>query len=334
MNEIEPIEELKSRIRPVTEADKDLPRFSYSRLDVYKNCPRNYWYKYIEKKRTEDTTLTLELGGLLHKVLELKGKMVVAQQKIDYDYLLDVLQNGCEDEDGKIPGVGELRKRYFEEWFVADNASGMTYEEKIKLFIDTLKDDMTENGKWQPQYLELNFEFVYNNKVQIIGFIDRVDMNSNGEYRAVDYKSSKKIYPDNKLATSLQFGVYALAILNQFGKLPVESQYDFIVLGEKQYALTKGWEKRLIKTLDRVFEQIETCAASGVFPPKGSALCHWCDYCKTNPRATIFREECEYHLLWTPTDKNWAAAKKWNALDVGNGKGNESKIKEKRKLIF
>ena len=210
-------------------------------------------------------------------------------------------------------------------WHEADNASGASYEEKIKLFDKVLHEEM-EDTTWQPTYFEKPFEFVWDNKVILKGFIDRIDV-KDGQYRTVDYKTSKKIYDQSKLATSLQFGIYALAILNEFGELPIESQYRFILIDDEQYALTKGWEKRLIKALDKVFGDIEASENKNLFIPKPTPLCHWCTFCTTNPEATIYKNECEYYSKWTPTQKTFEVNKKWNALENNN-------IEKKRKLVF
>ena len=323
------MQELLNRIRPVTDDDKNLPVFSYSKMEVFKNCPLQYRYKYIEKKYTQDTSIALELGSLCHYVLEQKGKMIVSGETVDYEELNDILMNGVTETDEKtkeeLLGVNQLKRKYFEVWHEADNASGASYDEKIKLFDKVLHNEMEETD-WKPTYFEKPFEFVWDNKVILKGFIDRIDT-KDGQYRTVDYKTSKKIYEQSKLATSLQFGVYALAILNEFGVLPIESEYRFILIDDKQYALTKGWENRLIKAMDKVFGDIEASEKKSVFVPKPSPLCHWCNFCQTNPEATIYRNECEYFSKWTPTQKTFEVNKKWNALENIN-------TAPKRKLVF
>ena len=323
------MQELLNRIRPVTEDDKNLPVFSYSKMEVFKNCPLQYRYKYIEKKYSQDTSIALELGSLCHYVLEQKGKMIVSGETVDYEKLNDILMNGVTETDEKtkeeLLGVNQLKRKYFEVWHEADNASGASYDEKIKLFDKVLHDEMEETD-WKPTYFEKPFEFVWDNKVILKGFIDRIDT-KDGQYKTVDYKTSKKVYEQSKLATSLQFGVYALAILNEFGVLPIESEYRFILIDDKQYALTKGWENRLIKAMDKVFGDIEASEKKSVFVPKPSPLCHWCNFCQTNPEATIYRNECEYFSKWTPTQKTFEVNKKWNALENIN-------TAPKRKLVF
>lgn len=239
--------------------------------------------------------------------------------------MLDGVSEVDEKTKEKLLGVSQLKRKYFEVWHEADNASGASYDDKIKLFDQVLHEEM-EDTEWKPTYFERPFEFVWDNKVIFKGFIDRIDV-KDGQYRTIDYKTSKKVYEQSKLATSLQFGIYALAILNEFGVLPVESKYRFILIDDEQYALTKGWEKRLIKALDKVFGDIEASGKKEIFVPKPSPLCHWCNFCQTNPEATIYRNECEYFSKWTPTRKTFEVNKKWNILENMNPT-------TKRKLVF
>lgn len=325
---------LQQCIRPVDpERDKDLPRFSHSKLEVYENCMMRYDFQYNQKKRSNDTTLSLEIGTLTHKVLEEKGKMLLERKEIDYERLNDILINGCVETDDKtkeiIRGVKDLKKAYFEEWHQPDNASNMTYDDKIQKFNKVLHTEM-EDDDWKPTYFELPFEFVWRDKYVISGFIDRVD-EKDGDYRVCDYKSSKKVFDTKKLPTAQQMGIYGCAILCMFGELPKEYKYRFTLIDDKQYALTKNWETRLIKKLDKVFDAIAENERTGIYKPSPSPLCHYCPYCTHNPNAHEHKNACEYYSLWEPNNKTYAVNKEFT------GKQNNStelKANEKRKLIF
>lgn len=331
----------KDLIRPVREEDREkLPVFSYSKMEVYKNCPYQYDLKYNQKKYDDSTSIALEIGSLLHYVLEQKGKMIASTVNslpiIDYEKLNKIILYGTKETDEKtkevLLGVEELKKKYWETWSEPDNKSGMNYSQKLEIFDKVLHTEM-EDDDWKPVYFELPFEFVYRDKVIIKGFIDRIDMRD-GEYRTVDYKTSKATYEQSKLATSLQFGVYALAILNEFGKLPIESMYRFILIDEKQYALTRGYEKRLIKALDGIFDKIEADEKNKIWIPKSSPLCHWCSYCSHNPDATNYKYECEYYSLWEPNNKTFAVNKQFNPDDLNSSKSDDINGETKRKLVF
>lgn len=321
---------LRPFVRPVTDEDREkLPTFSHSKLECFENCPMQYKLKYLDKKTTSDTTIALEIGTLLHAVLEQKGYMLNDESNdciVNYDKLLSYLEEGIDEVTDKnskhIPGLVELKAKYWESWGTPDSV-GNTYDTKIQTFKTLLYDEM-EDDKWEPYLFEHPFEFVWNDKAIIVGFIDRIDKHGD-MFRTVDYKTSKKIYDNSKIATSQQFGIYALAILNEFGKLPDQSMYRFILLDEKQYALTKGWEKRLIKKLDKVFDQIEELEKSQIWTPKASPLCYFCNYAKTNPTAKEYKNECEYYSLWTPSNKSFEKNKVFDARQINDNK---------RKIVF
>ncbi len=344
---------LQSKIRSVTEEDKEtLPKFSYSGLSTFKQCPYQFNLKYNEKLTSSDTTLALELGTLLHYVLEQKGKMLTDEEYVypngckskgivNYNILSGILQKGTTNTDEKtkekILGLNELKKKYWEVWGIPDS-EGRTYNEKIELFLKVLTTEM-ENPDWKPYLFEHPFEFVYDNKIILHGFIDRVDKKEDGSYRVVDYKTNKKLYNSKDLVTSLQFGIYALAILNEFEEVPVEYQYRMILLDERQSALTLGWEKRLITALDKIIKELDERKASGEYDPKPTPLCHWCNYCKTNPDAKQYRDECVYYSLWTPEAKTFEVNQKYEPNNLlmnssKNNKNNNNTLQTKRNVIF
>ena len=301
-------------IRAVTYEDKlSLPKFSYSKIEQFLNCPMAYNFKYNQGFTTFDTSLALELGSLLHKVLEVKGHMIRDGGGIDQTILDKLIQDGIIDTDEKtreqLLGVNDLKKKYWEAWDEPDS-EGATYRDKLNTFNHVLEIEMTDSD-WIPIAFEQPFEFVWDNKYIIHGFIDRVDQ-KDGHYRVIDYKTSKKVFDEKKLPTSLQFGIYAIACLMMYGEIPVEYQYRFILLDKSQKALTIGWEKRLIKKLNDVFAKIEERGENKLWEPKPSPLCHFCNYCNTNPNAKDFKHKCEYYSLWTPSNKTFEKNKEWD----------------------
>lgn len=338
-NNLVEAEYLKDFIRPVTDEDRvTIPTYSHSKLEVYENCPYRYSLQYEQGKRSNETTLALELGVICHRVYEIASQMW-KEGVINYNDLKFLLEYG--DTDEKISGIKDLSKKYFEEWYEPDS-EGHTYSWKMGQFDKGLHeyiDSFSYNG-WFPFKEEYDFEFVFNNRAIIHGFIDAILINIEGDMKTVDYKTSKKLFDKSKIPTSQQFSIYCMGMLNDFGKLPVQCDYKFILLNQEQNALTSGFGKRIVKKLNTVLDNIDKNGESGVWIPNSTPLCHWCSYSGTNPKAIQYKNECEYYSLWTPTEKNWDVNKRFNVLDLTNDK-HVNKIdisngveKKQRKLIF
>jgi RecB family exonuclease len=293
---------------------KKLPKYSYSRLDLFLSCPMKYKLQYIDKNYTEETTLVLEIGNLLHKIKEIKYR-----DSLSFDELYKITHDGIKettdkDKNKMILGITDLKKKYGEQKFkIKDEKLGVSYNDKIGIFFDDLKNEKLEDG-WKVITTEQKFNFTYKDRCIFEGFIDRVDQHEDGRIRVIDYKSSSKLYDSKDLPTPMQMFIYSLAIENRFGK-PLEigeAIYDMILLGEKQHALTKGYYDRGIKKLDKTLDDLEWCITTNDWTPKPTPLCYWCNF-SGNTCCTdwTLAGMCQYFSLWKPDSKCFAVNKEY-----------------------
>lgn len=349
------MDEIRSRIRPVLDRDRGrLLSVSYSKLDLLEQCSRKYKLQYVDKKFCFNPSLATEFGSIAHKVLELKGRDKIEGKETNYQYLKEVLENGIEEktEKGKeyLLGTKELSTKYLEEWYSPDNKSGMTYPEKVELFLKEVLPNEMENKTWKVLGCEIPFEFVYKygededgspKEVICKGFIDRVDYkqqnldNTYHEFSICDYKTSKACFDSSKIKTSLQMVMYDLACLHLYGEIPIWHEYSFIAINDKQTTgdgvCSKGYLKRGIKKLDRLLNKIDELAEENIYAPSPSPLCAWCAYSEKShtPHASDkFSGACPYHSLWTYENRTFAVAKEF---DPNNP---YEECTEKRKIIF
>lgn len=332
------MQEILSRLRAATDEDRGkLLTTSYSKFDTFVNCKRRYKLNYNDKKFSESATLPLELGSILHKSLELKGQALISGQTVDYDFLSKVVTDGY-DEDGKhLYGTKEIQERYPMVWFESlEDGFNKPYSEKIKIFINDVLPTRMEDENFKVKGTEVPFEFVYDNRCIIHGFIDRVDYfvdeDGNEILRITDYKSSKRTFPDSKIKTPLQMVIYDLACLYLYGILPTYHEYDFILLNKKQTeedgVCTKGYLKRGLKKIDSILDQIDAAKKNDYYPPSPTPLCYWCPYPDKlhTPNADCkYGGECQYYSLWKPENKVFSVNQEFIP-------GEEEK--PKRKLVF
>ena len=339
-------ESLFEKIRPVQEGDKRrFPTFSYSKLDTYLNCPLQYKFKYIDKCFSRKPTLATSLGTTLHRALELKGLAVKDHDKLtkeEQDEINHVVYEG--DSKERVIGVNELKKMYFEDWYAPDNASGMNYEEKLDLFMSKVLPSQMEyepDGEWIIVGTEIPFDFVYDDKAIFHGFIDRVD-EIDEKLRIIDYKTSKKVFPDSKIKTPLQHIIYDLGCICLYNQIPAYHEYNFILLNEKQTAddgcCSKGYLTRGVKKIDSTLDEILNLEQSNDnFVPKPSPLCYWCPFHSDSPNAdSHYIGMCEYHSLWTPNNKTFEVLNPYGSNDkiIYDKPTNKTKKVTNRKLIF
>lgn len=332
--------ELSHKIRQVTEEDCGLPYISYSKLSNFEKCPLSHKLKYIDKNFSDKSSLAMEVGSILHKALELKGIMKIKGEDIDYGYLKEIIKEGCTESDGKsdkhILGVKELKKKYFEEYYIRDNKSNMNYEEKMKIFFERVLPNRIEDSLWKPEAVEKRFEFVYDDRVIIHGFIDRIDKDADERLRITDYKSSKAVFRDVDIKTPMQHVLYDLGCIHLYGTPADDHVYDFILIdtiqGASEGVCSKGYLNRGIKKLDKILNDMDEMISTGEYPPKPTPLCYWCPFHSDSPNADEkFSGMCQYHSLWTPEKHNFATLNPY-----GQGEYWEPKKKEKtvRKLVF
>lgn len=328
------VDEVKSKIRPVEKEDRGkLLTISYSKLDLLKQCSMKYRLKYVEGKHSDKTSLALELGSILHKGLELKGRSVIAGEPIDLEHIRTVVLEGCNEKTDKgrekLRGVKELKKRYFEEW---NEKSDFSYDNKIHLYLGQVLPSRMIDPDWTTIGVEVPFEFVYDNRCIVHGFIDRVDFSKDGRFiQIVDYKSSKKVFREEDIKTPLQMVIYDMACIFMYDIMPTYHEYDFILLDQKQTTedgvCTPRHMARGMKKIDSLLDKIDEMEKSKIYPPSPSPLCYWCNYASKNytPNADIrWGGRCQYHSLWTPDMKTFKVNKEYVP-------GEE---KEQRKLVF
>ena len=270
---------------------------SYTSLSLIDQCPYQYKLHYVDGIYKQQDAIALDIGNLCHKILELQRD---PNSNTTMENLLDILQNGYHYDKEHINGIIQIKDKFFEEYIAINEKSGLNYNDKIDNFKNYLM-EYEPDPEWKTIAVEFPFSIDYRG-FKLTGKIDRIDMNSKGEYKVVDYKTANTVYEDKKLKTPLQMYIYALAIKETYGTYPVEFEYDFVVLNQKCKAMSKGWESRGAKALDKLIDVREAYYNLKDFPPKPTPLCWWCNYRQT---------ECEYYSLWQPDNKTFFVNKEY-----------------------
>ena len=161
---------------------------------------------------------------------------------------------------------------------------------------------------------EKEFEFTFQDKV-FYGFIDRILYDSrNQKYIVQDIKTYAVPIERKNLEVPLQFVVYTHAMKELYGVTSeeIECSYDLPFCDVVQRAGGEDFMQKGTKKLQALLQSI----GENNFTPNPTPLCHWCEFCPTNPNQDPKAKNlCPYHSLWTRENKTHQVASKWCGLD-------------------
>lgn len=314
---------------PKTKSPKET-QYSYSRLDKYDECGYRYKLVYEERNYISETGVAAAVGTLVHYIEESIANSIIKGEEIDYDALrrefkeiniperapeYDINGNKKKGSEGGIYGTDVLQEKYQSEFFELgqDGTSYFTKCEDYKRSgIYRLENYMKAHPNLRIVAVEKEFFATYKGHA-LHGYIDRILFDEDTrEYVLEDIKTKGKPFKEDKLKTPLQFVVYSLAVVQEYGLFdyPTRFNYDLPFCDMRQAAGTKGVMARGFKKLDKIFEGIE-CKE---FVPHPSPLCYWCEFSPTNPhQPEAGRGMCPYYSLWTQggSHKAWETHAKW-----------------------
>jgi len=209
-------------------------KFSYSKISTFENCGRKFFYRYILKIpmrfeiRFEFTPF--EKGIIYHSVLskifrELAKKnedLVSVYKESEFrERLFEILN---EEIDAHIYYNAEIVKKIEFERFKTniEDILERLVEENIYAIS---KNEVDEVHDFTPKYFETSFGYSEGDKVilededqkiELVGRIDRIDVSSDNKLFLIDYKTKKK---DAK--NQLTFYTLSLRKLNKFKKFNI-----------------------------------------------------------------------------------------------------------------
>lgn len=252
--------------------------WSPSRLEVYTACPFEFYVTHVlglkERSILELGLSVAQKGSIYHKILEL------VYQKAGIDADVNTLLTLLEDYAATVYMTAPQEQGFRESplWEVEQQEMTGRLRETISSFKEKRED-------WNPIQLEAKFgvnqPFTIDigvEKVLLRGTIDRVDKNSRGEVRVIDYKSGSGHLLKSDLISGhrLQITIYAMAAQHALHLGNVVNGLYWVIGAKQNPALQLQrfkYEDR--EGLDAAYEVLQTHLRraingirAGEFPPK------------------------------------------------------------------
>ncbi len=247
--------ELEPTSPPLTDAQGRI-RLSFSRIDSYRNCPRKFRYAYVDRLPGVPGP-HLSFGTSIHGALEAfyDRKLPACPTEAD---LLGFLYDAWDPS-----GFRDLSRSEQLDFYRHAQQVLRRYHRRVA---DSYR---------LPASTEAWFELPIAHEAVVVGSIDRVDLDDDGRFHIVDYKTNRKVQDRARVARSLQLAIYALACRHLFGALPATVSLDFVVPG---VPITVPIEDIDLDGARQAILDTAAAVRAEAFEPTPNRLCDWCDY--------------------------------------------------------
>lgn len=240
---------------PPMVGDDGRVRLSFSRIDTYRSCPLRFRFSYVDRLPSVPAT-HLSFGTSIHAALEAFHDRTLFGMPSEDD-LLGFLYDGW-DSTGFLREPREVQVREYRR-----------AQDVLRRYHRRVRDDYrpaAETEKW--------FELPVGDHATVVGSIDRIDVDDDGAYHVVDYKTGK-LRDRQQVRRSLQLAIYALACEHLFGALPATVSLDFVVAGTE---VRVPLDELDLDGARRAVDETAQAVLAEEFAPTPSRLCDWCDH--------------------------------------------------------
>jgi RecB family exonuclease len=241
---------------PDVAEDSDALRLSFSRVDMYRTCPLQYRFGYVDRLPAQPSP-QLSWGNSIHAALQAW-----------WDQKLPV-----------PPPVEVLLEALYERWDDTGFAD-VARAEKVVWYRHAQDVLRRHHARYAASYVpavacEAWFEFALGEDITVVGSIDHVARTPAGGLGIVDWKTNRKAKPRKYVAGSLQLAIYALACVELWGVEPEWVALDFVVPGVR---VTTSRDEIDTAAAIATLRDVATRVRAEAFEPTPSALCGWCDW--------------------------------------------------------
>ena len=243
-----------------------MTKYSYSRLESFKQCPRKYAYQYVEKPEIEkQPSIEAHLGTVCHETIQQIYKDLQLSKLMTVEETLVFYEDRW--ERNKSPNLRIVRDRYTEE----------NYRETGRGYVKTFYETNHPFNDGRTLGIEKNVQIRLSDEVLLTGYIDRLVDHGNGHYEIIDYKTNKDLPILEDLEKNWQLPLYHIGLMEMLSDIKEVSCTWYFLAHNKPITLKKTQED-LEGIKKAVFSLIGQIDQTAIFDPKVSALCSWCDY--------------------------------------------------------
>lgn len=235
----------------ISEPTQSLIKLSASSAKTYEQCPAKYAYTYIHKLPKKHWP-HLILGTFCHAVLEQFHKEWILNKNLELSPLMGI-------------SFAEQRNNY--------KSMSPDQLEEAKEMLQEYLFSMEKNGMPNTLFVEESFQFTVG-KYLLRGFMDRLDVDRDGIFHILDYKTSKS----EKWLDDFQLLVYGMALKEKYPNLE-RFRGSYILLRKNSKLITTEFTLQDISKCERkILDFGQRIEEEQKWEKRPSQLCNWCDF--------------------------------------------------------
>jgi RecB family exonuclease len=239
--------------------------FSYSTLDSFDRCPRQYALRYLCGLRAEQPRPAADFGSAAHTEFE--------------EFTRERRQRPARGEEP--PNRVDLGRFLEAAWAgssLPDDVAAATWLARVEPMLDSFWESET-SGPAETIGEEMSFRLDLPMDPQpaaVAGYIDRIDRLPSGRVELIDYKTGRSGRA-SEAETSLQLSIYALGCRDALGLgTPERVTLYFVEQGLRLSAARTDAD--LDRVRDWLIGRAREVRDSGYSPTPSSRACGWCDF--------------------------------------------------------
>lgn len=243
-----------------------MPSYSHSSLEAYRNCPRYYKFRYVDRLELPEEVVGVEafLGTTVHRVLEKLYKDLLLSRMNTLEELLGffavewdrnwhegiiIVKEGFTKAHYRDTGIRAVTD-YYRRYHPFDSSRTLATEMRVAFQIDGYA---------------------------IKGFIDRLSGAGPGVYEIHDYKTSGRLPTQDYLDRDRQLALYEIGLREKFRDVgEVRLVWHYLIFDREFTSIRTDRELQGLKS--EVVERIKEIEKDKNFRPVEGALCDWCEY--------------------------------------------------------
>lgn len=263
--------------------------YSHSRLETFRKCPRQFYYRYVAKVPLEDSPdqIATFLGTRCHETLEHLYKQLDRRRLPELDELL-----------------GYFAGRWKAEWTkdIVIHDKEFTPAAYRKIGADCIRDYYHRFRPFDQSRtigLERRIVFQLDRKGQhkMLGYIDRLAKADGGIWQVHDYKTNKSLPTQQDKDRDPQLAYYEIGIRQMWPDAEQVELYWHFLRHDQTIKSTRTpdqLEELRRETVDLIEEIEGREQTEKAFPTHESVLCNYCDYQHVCP---VRKHLCEVRAL-------------------------------------